>query len=72
MSERASFSREYWQSRDLVCRLNSEEGALEVTLTDERGLIALRPCRDYFEAAALASEWRFKPPRPWPDDTVLL
>ena len=71
MVDRVAFSREYWRVADATCTLASVDGLLEVNLTDERGLVALWPCQDYFEASKLAFEWRAQRPERWPADSCL-
>jgi hypothetical protein len=41
---------------------------LEVALHDHDGLVALYLCSDYYEAVAVAFEWRTNPPARWPEE----
>jgi hypothetical protein len=72
MTEPVGFSREYWRKDNAACILTVVDGVLEVSVVDdEGGLVALWPCRDYFEAFDMAHEWRTNPPARWPDERCL-
>ncbi len=57
MADPASFSRDYWRVGGTVCSLSVLDGNIEVTLRDERGLVAVWPCGNYVEASSVSYDW---------------